>query len=211
VWTAIENITYTAQPKWKCQQLFYDSSTVNAAGNIVSTFDRMFRKVRFVPPANYAQYFDNVSLYSQVISASNAGISTYENLLRAGQNLFVWQGRQDPAYPNPTYRGIELEYEPELDSALLYQNDDQSGLVGELAAGSGATRAEDLGPRYYWRNTEYCHPIFHPDKYFEQDEPMRHPNAPKTWVQTVDCWTQTLCWSLQRQGIVSPKGDIYTS
>ena len=116
---------------------------------------------------------------------------------------------QDPAFLKPTYGGIELEYVANLDSAALYTAasgdvncpEDETEADG---AGAGAAQAAYTQPRYYWINANYLLPVFHSKRYMERHPVMTHPNQPFTHVQPVDCWTNLICRSRQRQGIVSP-------
>ena len=114
---------------------------------------------------------------------------------------------QDPAFLKPTYGGIELEYVANLDTAKLYtegSGTDNMAESGDNAKSSSADAPNYGGPRYYWINANYMLPVFHSKRYMERHPVMTHPNQPFTHVQPVDCWTNLICRSRQRQGIVSP-------
>lgn len=208
-WTTVQGLNPTTFPKWVPQQKSYDSSAVNNAGNIISKFDELFLDVQFVPPPTMAEYFEDAHLNAQFIACSKRGISVYRQLMRASQDTFVTTSRQDPAYARPMYSGIALEYVSNLDTQKLYYD------------GTSATTAYDdeiptdtdgdAGPRFYWINANYMHPVFHTSRYMYQHPVQVHPNQPSTRIVPIECWYNLVCRSRQRQGILSPSGQIYTT
>lgn len=213
-WTVVHNIDPAAKSRYVPQQVAYGSTSATATGasvatrNIIQAFDEMMLLVKFEKPGTMDEYFTDPALNKQFIMASRRGVNIYRNFLRDKQDLFVAGGRQDPAFLTPKYGGIDLEYIASLDTAAVYSNDGQTGYTTEMA---GAGTAEDNGPRYYWCNGNFLHPVFHKTKYFERAKPMHHPNQPFTWIQTVNLYWNIVCESRQRQGIIWPNGDIYTA
>ena len=129
------------------------------------------------------------------------------NALRSQQDMFAAPSRQDPAFLKPTYGGIELEYVASLDTAAIYLNTAGNALVDETGGDDAAyswVKVRVAGPRYWWINANYIHPVFHTTRYFHRHPVMTHPNQPFTHVQPVDCWTNLVCTSRQRSGIVIP-------
>jgi hypothetical protein len=160
---------------------------------LLDAFDEMFLKVQFIPPATKQEYFENPNLTRQFIACSRSGINLYKRMLRDANDTLV--NRQDPAYNNPQYSGIDLMYISSLDTAAIYTNS------GTASTESGA--AID-GARYYWVNANYLTPVYHSRRYFFKHDVMNHPNQPFTNVQPVDCWWNMFCSSRRRQGIVAP-------
>jgi len=138
---------------------------------LLDAFDEMFLKVQFI----------------------RGGINLYKRMLRDANDTLV--NRQDPAYNNPQYSGIDVMYISKLDSAAIFDNS---------STGAVETSATTAGYRYYWVNANYLTPVFHSRRYFFKHDVMQHPNQPFTHVQPVDCWWNMFCSSRMRQGIVAP-------
>jgi hypothetical protein len=201
-WTTVENVSGTNEANWRNQQAFYDSATVNDDNNIISNFDDMFFLTKFQNPGTKEEYFENDDLFAQFIACSRKGINVYKQLMRESQDTYVTSSRQDPAYNMPQYSGIDLQYVDNLDSELLYAAETATApLVAEVVA-TGVGEAS--GPRYYWLNGKYLHPVFHTTRYMQKHKAMRHPNQPYTTIVPMDCWYNIVCRSRRRQGIVSP-------
>jgi len=168
----------------------------------------MYLKVKFQAPPTRQEYFESSSLNAQFIACSKLGITDYMTCLRNQQDMFAAPSRQDPAFLKPTYGGIDLEYVSNLDTADIYRIDATTlGTESEGTVGVDNTTsvvAHSAGPRYFWINANYIHPVFHTTRYFYRHPVMTHPNQPFTHVQPVDCWTNLVCTSRQRSGIVSP-------
>jgi hypothetical protein len=206
--TTIEGIdptdTTIGRDEFVPQTRTYDSAAVNNDGNIISTFDMMWKDVRFEMPPTMQEYFENPRFNRQCVFTSRVGQSAYQQLLRQSQDAFVVAGRQDPAYADPMYYGIPVKWVSELDTATLYENTATTDTVAEGTA-------DLIGPRYYWINSQFLFPVFHDEMYFEKDEVSRHHNDPDTFVCPVASWYNLICTSRKRQGLVSPSADLYTS
>jgi hypothetical protein len=205
-WTTVEGINPTVETKWVPQTETYNSVAVNNSGNIISNFDQMWVKVKYINPGTYQNYFEDTRLFKQFIATSHRGLTEYQKLLRQSQDTFVTTGRQDPAYTQPKYSGIDVLHVTQLNTATLYGNSTEtSAYVAEV----GAT-TNNSGPRYYWLNGNYIRPVFHTSRYMMKHDAMRHPNQPYTTVVPTDTWCNMVCRSRQRLGIVSPSGNQYT-
>ena len=211
-WTTVQGIDPTTYSKWAPQAKTYTRVDPTNAGSLFVAMDKMFLDVQFIPPPTQQEYFDDPKLNAMFIACSKRGQTAYQQMLRQAQDTFVTSSRQDPAYMKPMYSGIALEYVSNLDTAALYQAETGTNPYRtELAGGGGATLVEDAGPRYYFINANYLKPVFHTTRYMAKKTPMSHPNQPFTTVAPVDCWYNIVCRSRQRQGIVSPSGDVLTS
>lgn len=211
-WTTVMGINPVTKPKWVPQIERYSSAVATATGanttaadstgtNIPIAFDRMWLKIKFTPPAYRQQYFESAELNRQVICTSNRGVSIYQAIMRNAQNLYASRDRQDPAYVNPTYAGIDVVPIESLGTAALYEDGTTTpdSLKAEMESGVDAS-----GPRYYWLNGNYIKPVWHSRRYFARKEGMTPPNQPFTTFWYVDSWYNNVCRSRQRQGIVSP-------
>lgn len=221
-WTTKQTIDPTAETRWNCQggtlpaavsstNFTYDVATTTPTGaqrNILKSFDKMWSFINFKAPPTKQEYFENDTLYKQVIVCSHAGQNIFVDLMRQSQDTYVTSSRQDPAYVNPSYAGIDVVRVTSLNTAALYPAETATDpLVSEMA---GAGTAEVNGPRYYWINGNYMTPVFHSRRYMVKHPAQRHRDQPFTTVQYVDCWYNVVARSLQRHGIVSPIGDVYT-
>jgi len=187
--------------KWQPQTQTYTGTSITSGTNILNAFDRMSMKVRFVQPTMFSQYFTADDLRRQMILTSREGRAAVQDLLRQSQDLFVAiAGGQDPAYPDPQFHGIPIEYVATLDTATLY--DDGSDFVAEADATIAA-------PNFYFINGSFLYPVFHKYRFFEQLEPSRHHTVPDTWVVPIMVWYNLFCTSRKRQGIVSATQSAY--
>ena len=212
-WTEVEGIAPATYSKWAPQKTTYDKFNIGndtsftESESLFAAFDAMYLKVKFQAPPTRQEYFESSTLNAQFIACSKEGITTYMSCLRNQQNMFAAPSRQDPAFLKPSYGGIELEYVSNLDTAAIYRTGAATlGTETEGVVGHATNAAVDYvkGSRYYWINANYIHPVFHTTRYFHRHPVMTHPNQPFTHVQPVDCWTNLVCTSRQRSGIVSP-------
>ena len=194
----VQGLAPATYSKWVPQQeTFVGANALDPdnSGNIIAAFDKIFLDVQFVPPPSHQEYFDDPGLNAMFIACSKKGQNAYQHLLRASQDTFVTGSRQDPAYMQPKYAGIDLVYAPKLDTYAGYGTND--GTEVSTTGGSAFT-----GPRYYFLNGNYMKFIFHTTRYMYQHAAMRHPNQPFTTIVPVDSWYNFVCRSRQRQGLV---------
>ena len=193
-WTTIQGVDPATESKWRNQVSTYDyddpDDTDNDRDGLLDAFQEMFYKVRFIPPSTKRQYFENARLNRQFICCSRGGINLYQNMLRASNDSLV--SKQDPAYLNPTFGGIELVYVAALDTATIF-------------GGATELNASTDGYRYWWLNGNYITPVYHRNRYIHKKDPMNHINQPWSWVCPVDCWWNLFLNSRQRQGIIAPQ------
>ncbi len=213
-WETVENLTpatVLGRGMWSPQQEAYSTTGTTAATQLPTdpisrSFDRMFQKVKYIPPPSRKEYFENENMNGQFIITSALGVTTYQQELRGGQDQFVTAGRQDPAYINPQYAGIDVIRITNLDTAAVYSGAALAGDATPLAATALADEVTGayIGPRYYWLNARYLTPMFHTERYLSLHPTMRHPQQPYTTIRTCDTWWNLICRSRQRQGIVFP-------
>ena len=229
-WTVKQTINPTLETRWKPQlnialpaaghsgttisgsNLLYETdategptgtATVTETRGLLQTFDLAWAKTKFMAPPTRQEYFENPALYKQVIVTSIAGQTYYMGKLRANQDTFVTAGRQDPAFINPMYAGIDVIRVAYLDDAPIYPADTEANApVSEFSSA-----AEDIGSRYYFINGNYLCPVFHTRRYMVKHPAMRHRDQPFTTVQYVDTWYNLVARSLQRHALVHPKGN----
>jgi hypothetical protein len=208
-WTTIQGLNPTTSgfAKWAPAQVTYDQGDLVTTGTQVEeAFDEMFQDVKFVPPPTRQEYFENENMSGQFIITSKVGITWYQKRLRESQDQFVTTGRQDPAYINPQYAGIDVLRISNLDDKAIYPDSTVTNTpVTEGDAGAG------VGPRYYWVNARYLCPVYHTERYYTQHPTMRHPNQPYTTIKTCDTWWNMVARSRQRHGVVYPGGAAFTA
>lgn len=202
-WTTIQGIDPANETKWRNQVSTYDyddpDDTDGDGDGLIDAFDEMVLKVRFIPPDFHKEHFEGQNLQAsrQAIYCSRGGLNLYKRMLRASNDTLV--RKQDAAYSNPQFDGIDLVYTAHLDTAT----------IDYVGSGTSATElnASTDGYRYWWVNGNYLTPVFHSNRYFKKKEPFHLGAAgqPYTTVCPVDCWWNLFCHSRQRQGIVAPQ------
>ena len=207
--TTVEGIdpTATGFTKFVPKTRVYTNEAINntaGTNNIIDAFDLMWKDVRFEMPPTYQEYFTSPKYNKQCIYTSGAGHTAYGRLIRqhSTEGFHNIAGAQDPAIPDPQYKGIPIRWVASLDTAPLYN----SGSSTVVAEGT----ANVVGPRFYWLNAEFLYPVFHSEMYFEKDEVTRDHNDPDSFVCPVATWYNVVCTSRQRLGIVSPAVSLYT-
>lgn len=223
-WTTIHGIdptsTVRGQNRFQHNVTVY-SNEVSSVTNpsllnktIIGAFDRMWRKCHWEKPPRVQEYFSDPAYSKQQIFTSEAGQQAYTMALRPMQDLFVIAGRQDPAYPDPQYNFIPVKYVSALQTATLYPAGSASAITNNLAE-SSTELLYGSGPRYYWINSNYLHPVWHSTYYFKEGEVMNHMNDPDSFVQISRTWGNFLCPSRMRHGLVRPNTiaatDLYQS
>ncbi len=205
--TTVEGLTPSATEvlgpdgvsRWKPQQETYTSSATDNADNILAAFDDMFHAVEFQVPATRSEFFESPRLNKQLIITSPRGRAIFMQLLRGKQDHFI-AGPQDPAYPDPQFMGIPVTRSVHFGKGAYY------------ASGTTEfTHASNKGPRYLWLNGNYLFPVIHRQRSFYRTAPRTQFNVPDVWAVNMFVWWNLLNTSRQRQGIVSPVGNIYTA
>lgn len=204
-WTTVGGITPTAASvngQWANQTATYSSATPGASGTPLSAFDKMSKKVMWGNPGSHKEYWQSPTWRSRRIYTSEVGHSAIQELLRAGQDKFVF-GPQDPSYMDPQFYGVPIEYASALDTAALY-NSGSSTTVAESTA--------DLkGPRFYWLDGNHLYYVIHADNYFKKGKARSGYKTPDTWAIDVRTWMNLVCDNRRTQGIISPSADLYYS
>lgn len=201
-WTTVQGINPVTKPRWQSAQVQYATNGAGSGfhsgdlGNVFNAFERMWNRVFFEMPGTRQEYFENPELYRQVIFCSEDGWTKYTFLLREQNEFVVVAGGQDPSYANPAFRNIELVYASDLDTQALYP-----GAGNALATEANATIT---GPRFYWANANYLKLVFHSKWYFRLMSEIIPERQPNVHVIPVQCWTNLVCLSRRRQGIVYP-------
>lgn len=215
-WTTLESVDPESNSNWrnKCRRYYAaQADTSTHINNLFNAFDRMWLDLQYVAPPTRQEYFENPTLNKQTIMTSKRGQALYKRALRNSNDQLVQ--KQDPAYNNPQYSGIDVEYVATLDTAANYRADadnDDSTFVAEdsstLATNTGGTIWSQTdwtyGPRFYWLNFNYIKPFYHSEKFIKMDKAMNSREQPETYTQNVFCWHNNVCTSRRRQGIVGP-------
>ncbi len=211
---AVQNISRTvpavanSQQGWQNRRQLYDHAQPDDEDNdgdgLLDRFEDMRLQLDFRPPsmAGTQQYFQKSSMdpVKMFVAASGPGIKFYNRRLMERNDTLA--SREDPAYVNSKYAGVELFHVAGLGSAVLYQTSTAARAAEE---GSSVT---NTGPRYFFINGNFLRPVFHVSKFFDKQKSFSLAAAgqPDTQVQIIDIWWNLLLLSSLRQGIVSPGG-----
>ena len=203
-WTTVMGISPTVKTGWQNQVTRYDKNQLVSAGaatdpHLFTAFSRAYYKTKFDRLPKRADLSDPTSV-PHFIGCSITGMSNYEDALRMNQDTFVVTGRQDPAFAGPQFRGIELVYISDLDTAQL-----ANGTIGALTT---EALADKTGSRYWWVNGKYILKTIHADRYFYKKRPFSPSKQPYTHIMIVDIWHNNVCRSRRRQAIVLPDTDL---
>ncbi len=203
-WATVMGIDPAVKTGWQNQAIKYASigAATGTAPHLFNAFSKTYYKTKFERLPRRGDLSDPTSV-PHFIGASLTGISNYEDALRINQDTFVATGRQDPAFAGPQFRGIEMVYMSDLDTAALYE--DSTGGDGNLAT---EALADITGARYYWVNGKYILKVIHSDRYFFKKRPFSPSKQPYTHICIVDVWHNNVCRSRKRQAIVTPKTDL---
>lgn len=204
-WTTVEGINPAAANvygQFAPQVSTYTQTGAQTDGNIFSAFDTMRKLVCWKMPTKFGEYWTDDYLSNLVIVTSMRGQSIAQGLLRNAQDQLIG-GRQDPAYPDPTYHGIPIRWSDGMTNSAVYD-------TGSNTLGNEFNAAND-GPRFLWINGHDIYPVYHSAKMGQMEAPLKHPNVPDTWTTPIPVWGNLFCESRKRSGIVRPQGSIYTS
>lgn len=219
-WTTLHGLDPTSsvqgQTGFTHQTAVYSNEVVSngqlaSTTTILGAFEKMWKKVHFEKPPTMGEYFSNPAYNSQQIFTSPEGQTAYATLIRAFQDNYVIETRQDPAYPDPAFNFIPVKYVDALTTAQIYPNHTTlSSATDNIDEGDTGSNFFE-GPRYYWINSEYLYPCFHEEMFFARQSVREHFNDPDTFVMPVRTWGNLKCTSRKRQGLVSPGADgLYT-
>lgn len=204
--STVQGISPTTKTRWVPVRKRYASLTAAATDNLLVAFDDIFLDLQFRQPGTMNEYFENDSMFRQVIYTTKNGIVQYKKLLRAENDVQVTPGRQDPAYQNPTYSGIPLERAPQLETEALYVESTGSTLYTESSGSGGGALL--TGPRYYWINANYMKMAFHSKWYFKYLDVFSPENNRTKYVLPIQIWFNLYCTSRRHHGIVCPSTDL---
>lgn len=196
----VQGVNPATKTGWVPVRKSYSNLTALSPLNLLAAFDDIFLDLQFRQPGTMNEYFENDSMFRQVIYTTKNGIVKYKALLRAENDVQVTPGRQDPAYNNPTYSGIPLERAPDLESNLLYGS--ASAYVSETG-----TSNNDAGPRFYWINANYMKMAFHSKWYFKYLDVFSPEKNRTKYVLPIQIWFNLYCTSRRHHGIVYPTGS----
>jgi hypothetical protein len=211
-WTTIEGLDPTSttrgQNNFQHPVVTYSKEiTTNgllvSTSNVITAMDKAWKKTHFEKPPKAGEYFSDPAYNNQQIFTSEAGQTAYTTALRAFQDLFVIQGRQDPAFTDPSFNFIPVKYVTALQTAALYPAGTAGSITNNVAENS-ASLLYGRGPRYYFINSNYLYPVFDEDMFFERGKVREHFNDPDTFVMPVFIWGNLICTSRKRHCLIRP-------
>lgn len=206
--TTVQNINRATTANWQNRRQLYDANQPDDEDNdgdgLLDRFEDMRLQLDFRPPQmpGTQQFFQKSSMdpVKMFVAASGAGVKFYNRRLMERNDTLA--NREDPAYVNSKYAGVEIFHVAGLSTASLYQT-----ATAARAAEEGAN-VTNSGPRYFFINGNFLRPVFHVQKFFDKQKSfdLAAAGQPDTRVQIVDIWWNLLLLSALRQGIVSPGG-----
>jgi len=215
-WTTIEGIDPTStakgQNRFVQNSITYSNEGTNSAtsaqaqaNSIMGAFRKAWIKCHFEKPPNHGEYYSNPAYDKQQFFTSPEGQTAFTTLLTQFQDTFVIEGRQDPAYPDPSYNFIPVKFVNALTDAPLYPNHTTLASATDNVTEHGTITNNKNGPRFYLINSEYLYPTFHDTYFFLRGKVREHFNDPDTFVVPVRTWGNLICPSRMRHALISPQ------
>jgi len=204
--TTVQGISRVNKAQWRPQRLSYDNDGTGTP-SILPAMSRMFRQLGYDGLPDMA-HFSSKSTMPAVVWTQLDGVMMYEDSMRTGQDTFVYTGRQDPAYPNPTIHGVPVEYASRLDTAAIYP----TGGAGGTATGAQSTYDDtsgddNSGPRFHFFNLDDACPLFHSEMYMEKHPPQNPYRQPSRHTVYVDTYYNVVLHNARTQGTLYPSDD----
>jgi len=194
----IQGIDRSEKAQWRPQSLQY---TNNTTSTLLSNMSRMFRQLGYDGLPDMAHY-SSKSTMPTVVWTQLDGVMMYEDNLRGGQDTYVYTGRQDPAYPNPTIHGVPVEYCALLDTAEIYPTGSSAALADYTDTGDSIA-----GPRFHFSNLDDMCPVFHSEMYMEKHAPQNPYRQPSRHTVYVDTYYNVVLHNARTQGTVAPSAN----
>ena len=206
-WTTKAGVDPTASGKtlWDNQRFTYNTmnlkSTTSTDIPVNIAMVQAYKKTKFTPPPDRQQYFENDELRAQVIWCDMPSLMSLTRAYSAYGDIFAGYGN-DPTTAKPMFFGIDLEWVPVLDTAVLYMNSGSTALAGVGAYGS--TGLLKNGGRYYFHKGGGFKYAVHRDRWLHMTEPKNPERQPFAWVVYGDLWHQNHPLNLRKLALVSP-------
>lgn len=203
----VQGLDPSVYPRWDNARVTYARAGLYSAGagtHLFKAFDKLRRRVRFAR-LPYKPEVSERTTSPAFYAASDDGCTVYEAALRENQQMLL-PNYQDPAFPNPQHKGVDIVYIEELDTAEIYPTGSADGTT--LSTEFDTSGTTNAGPRYMAINGYYLLKAIHALRYFYKKRPFSPSNQPWNHIMPVDIWHNTVCRSRQRQGIIYPSADI---
>lgn len=209
VWTKIQNIAPgsggISGGKWQNELVSYSDVAASSSENLFRALSKMFYLLHYDRMPKQPS-LGEASTWPNFIATSLAGVLNFERLLRVSQDAFL-AGRQDPSFPNPTFRGVPVVYIEDLNTASIFRTGSTDTSFGNEASNANVGNGFASGPRYFVITGQYFCPVWHSERYFWKKN-VDLPRQPFNHVQVVDCWHQFLARARNRNGLVYPSAAI---
>jgi hypothetical protein len=201
--TTIQSVSRASKAQFRPQQVTYGSAGASGS-DLTSRMSRTFRQVKFdgLPEK---EHYGSKSTMPVCVATMLDGLMAFEDTMRAQQDLFVYVGRQDPAYPKPTIHGIPVEYVSELDTAAIFPTGTSEAYS---TYDDPTTTVNFFGPRFFFLNLDDMCPIFHSEMYMEKHPALTPYRQPSRHTVYVDTYYNLFLKNSRTQGILYPDADI---
>lgn len=196
----VQGISRATKAQWRPQALGYNAATTIT--EVLAPLSRMFRQLGYDGLPDKAHYSTKSSMPA-VVWTQLDGVMMYENAMRSDQDTYVYTGRQDPAYPNPTIHGVPVEYASLLDTATIYP----TGAAAALSDYTDTAGTTNAGPRFHFFNLDDICPVFHSEMYMQKHPPQNPYRQPSRHTVYVDTYYNLVLHNARTQGTVYPTAD----
>jgi len=210
-WSTVQGIDSSVKTGWQNQRKAYDGNSTGANADLLKAISYMSRKVEFTGlPLGYGAYSDKRTMPA-VVWSSLEGVMWLEHLMRATQDSFVYLGRQDPTYPNPTVRGIPVEDVDYMVSANIFPTGTSGAYSTEDDTTNDASSTHESGPRYLFMNLMDIYFVLHSDIFFYRHKPRTPYHNPSRTTIYIDTYANLTAEQRRTSGTVYPNAAVPAS
>ncbi|MGK2955535.1 MAG: hypothetical protein ACSLFI_07705 [Solirubrobacterales bacterium] len=206
-WTTSQQINPVTQvPLWRPtveSYLSWGAVVQVQAGESPHLFyalDRACARTQFDKIPLMPEFSDKATMPTY-IACSLTGRANASYSMLASQDTFALAGKQDPAYPDPQFRGIPFVWAPPLDTAALYP-----GTGGTVLAPEDT--ADAAGPRYYGVNTLMMLLGWYKSRMFYRKNVPSSNTQPFTNTIWIDNWYNLINRAPNRHFHVQPSATV---
>lgn len=211
VWSGVSSTIMGINPNpstgkiaWNNMLESYSDVSTPASANLFRALSRLFHRLKWDSLPMKPELGEGQD-WPDFIGTSLKGIEQYEHLLRISQDSFL-AGRQDPSYQSPTFRGVQLVYLSDFDTAPIFRTG-AGNTFGDESSALNIANNFGSGARYWCVRGESIKPIFHEERYFFKKK-VELPRQPFNEVIVVDLWHNNICVNRRQNGMIYPSVNL---
>lgn len=189
--TTIGNISPATNANWQNQVGTYNSGNLDSATDgLFTAFDSMTMDIGFESVPGFSAFRDTTEFAKLGIFTNKQGRMKFIGQVR-DRNCDLRAGPQDPAYGNPVWNGVPVEFVEQLNTALV----DPSA--------NYTTAYPDSKPPFWFLNFNFIEIAFQQDAFMSKVGPVNGGRTqPDTDTMFINTHPAVICSSRRRQGVL---------